>query len=312
MKTILSSIALLVTLAAPVYAHDEATLQNTADIQLKDTPLATNLYMLSTDIAGNMAALVGPEGVLLVDSQFAQLAGLIRYKLDQLSGGQPLSRLINTHFHPDHVNGNSALAAGIEIIAHDNVLARLQQDAAFPEDGLPTTTFNDTLTLLVNGHTLRLVYMPPSHTDGDIVIWFDEANVIHMGDMLFADMFPFIDMASGGSVRGYIENTRTLLNLMDNNTKVIPGHGQLTNKKGVRRSLHMLEHTLGIVQGYKRAGLTEQQVVDKGLGKRWESWSWSFVPEERWIRTLYNADVDVANFAAGNMITADVSLTELN
>ncbi|MDP5144415.1 MBL fold metallo-hydrolase [Rheinheimera baltica] len=262
-----------------------------ADVQIKETALGSNIYMLS-GAGGNMATFVAGDEVLLIDSQYAELAEKIRSKVLQLSAGKPLSRLINTHVHGDHVGSNAALSAGVDIIAHQNVLIRLQQDGAFPTAGLPTTTFIEQLRLRMNGMTVRLDAMPASHTDGDIVVWFEEANIVHMGDLLFEGRFPFIDTSKGGSVKGYINNTRQLINMLNDTTKVIPGHGNLTDKAGVQRSLAMMEATLAIVNEFKAQGMTEQQAVDKGLGEQWKKWHWNFITEERWIKTLYHADVN--------------------
>jgi len=260
------------------------------DVQVEETKLADNLYMLS-GAGGNMATLIAGDKVLLVDTQYAELADKIKTKLQQLSENKPLTTLINTHLHGDHVGGNSGLAADVDIIAHNKVLSRLSQDAKFPRNGLPSTTFSDQLSLHLNGQTVRLDAMPPSHTDGDVVVWFEQANAVHFGDLLFEGRFPFIDTSNGGSVKGYINNTRTLIGMLNEQTKVIPGHGKLTNKAGVQRSLDMMEATLAVVQGYKAAGMTEQQAVEKGLGEQWKSWHWNFITEERWIKTLYHADV---------------------
>ncbi|MEO3864072.1 MBL fold metallo-hydrolase [Rheinheimera fenheensis] len=261
------------------------------DVQVQDTKLTENLYML-TGAGGNMATVIAGEKVLLVDSQYAELADKIKAKLTELGAGSGVTTLVNTHLHGDHVGGNSQLAAGVDIIAHHNVLSRLAQDSKFPRNGLPTITFKEQLKLDLGGQTIRLDYLPPSHTDGDIVVWFEEANVVHFGDLLFEGRFPFIDTNNGGSVKGYIENTRQLIGMLNEQTRVIPGHGQLTDKAGVQRSLDMMQATLAIVQGYKAAGMTEQQAVEKGLGEQWKSWHWNFITEERWIKTLYQADVN--------------------
>ncbi|GAB2905703.1 hypothetical protein GCM10027181_00840 [Rheinheimera gaetbuli] len=261
------------------------------DVQIQETKLADNLYMLA-GAGGNMAAVVDANKVLLVDSQYAELADKIKAKLQQLGGSSGVTKLVNTHVHGDHVGGNSAIGAGIDIVAHRNVLSRLLQDDAFDRRGLPTITFSQQLTLQLNDYSVRLDYMPPGHTDGDVVVWFEQANVVHFGDLLFEGRFPFIDISRGGSVKGYIENTRALIAMLNDQTKVIPGHGQLTDKAGVQRSLDMMMATLAIVQGYKAAGLTELQAVEQGLGKQWQSWHWNFITEQRWIKTLYHADIN--------------------
>lgn len=279
-----TTLALLLTVA-PLHAD------RFKDVQVQDTKLTENLYMLS-GAGGNMATVIAGEKVLLVDSQYAELADKIKAKLIELGASSGVTTLVNTHLHGDHVGGNSQLAAGVDIIAHHNVLSRLAQDSKFPRNGLPTITFKEQLKLSLGGQTIRLDYLPPSHTDGDIVVWFEEANVVHLGDLLFEGRFPFIDTNNGGSVKGYIDNTRQLIGMLNEQTRVIPGHGKLTDKAGVQRSLDMMQATLAIVQGYKAAGMTEQQAVEKGLGEQWKSWHWSFITEERWIKTLYQADVN--------------------
>lgn len=259
-----------------------------ANVEIKATPLADNLYML-TGSGGNMAALVTDKEVILIDAQYAELADKINAKLSELSAGKQLGTLINTHMHGDHVNGNSALMPK-RIIAHDNVLTRLTADTAFPRTGLPTETFSKQLSLSGNGQTVRLEYLPPSHTDGDIIVWFEQDNVVHMGDMLFEGRFPFIDLNNGGSVRGYIANVAYVLRVIDEQTKVVPGHGELTDKAGLQRFHQMMVKTLALVEQQQAKGLSSEQIVAAGLGDEWLNWHWNFITEERWINTLLQAE----------------------
>lgn len=276
------ALLLLFVISLPVLAN------RFANVDINATPLADNLYML-TGSGGNMAALVTAQEVILIDAQFAELADKINAKLSQLSDGKTLGTLINTHLHADHVGGNSALMPK-RIIAHDNVLTRLTADSAFPRAGLPTETFSKQLSLNFNGQRIRLEYLPPSHTDGDVVVWFDDSNVLHMGDMLFAGRFPFIDLNNGGSVRGYIANIAYIIELINEDTKVIPGHGELTDKAGLQRFHQMMVQTLAQVEQQQAKGLTSEQIVAAGLGEQWQSWHWNFITEQRWINTLLQAE----------------------
>ena len=250
--------------------------------------LAPNLYLVKGS-GGNIGALLGKDGALVVDAQFAATAPLVKAELERLQSGIQVNTLVNTHFHKDHTDGNAALAGGARIIAHQAVLTRLQSDAKFNKAGLPTETFSGEKTLQINGQQVLLQTMPVSHTDGDLVVWFKAQNVLHMGDLFFADRFPFIDLNSGGSVVGYINNAKTILGQINDNTKIIPGHGELMNKAGLQRFLAMMEQTLAEVQAMKAQGLTADQAVAKGLSAQWKSWSWNFITEEKWIRTLYQA-----------------------
>ncbi|MBU1618133.1 MAG: MBL fold metallo-hydrolase [Gammaproteobacteria bacterium] len=259
-----------------------------AKVQVTSTQLAPHLYMIK-GAGGNIAAVVGPEGALVVDSQYEHMAPQIKAELESKQASVQIKTLINTHFHGDHVNGNAALASGAQIIAHTNVLTRLKADSKFPVAGLPTETFVGEKALSLNNVKLDLVTMPVSHTDGDLVVWFKEANVLHMGDLFFADRFPFIDLNSGGDVAGYINNVKTLLGQIDDKTRLIPGHGDLMDKAGLQRFLSMMEQTLAEVNAMKAEGKTEDQIVAQGLSAQWKSWSWNFITEERWIRTLFKA-----------------------
>ncbi len=250
--------------------------------------LAPNLYLVKGS-GGNIGALLGKDGALIIDAQFAATAPLVKAELQRLQSGVQVSTLVNTHFHKDHTDGNAALAGGAKIIAHQAVLSRLQSDAKFNKAGLPTETFSGEKTLQMNDQQVLLQTMPVSHTDGDLVVWFKAQNVLHMGDLFFADRFPFIDLNSGGSVVGYINNTKTILGQINDSTKIIPGHGELMDKAGLQRFLAMMEQTLAEVQAMKAQGLTADQAVAKGLSAQWKSWSWNFITEEKWIRTLYQA-----------------------
>ncbi len=249
-------------------------------------PLGENLYMLQ-GAGGNMAVLLDKQQSLLVDAQFDYMAPAIKASLQQLQSGAQVGTLVNTHFHRDHTNGNAAIAGGKTIIAHQNVKQRLTLDRKFPAAGLPTETISSITTLNVGSQQVVLQPMPASHTDGDVVVWFKQHNVVHLGDLFFADRFPFIDLNSGGSVEGYINNIQQLLSAVDEKTKIVPGHGALMDKAGLQRFYDMMVATRTEVQTMRQQGLTVDQAVAKGLSAQWQSWHWNFITQEKWIRTLY-------------------------
>lgn len=258
------------------------------EIQIRSTELAKNLYLLQGK-GGNVAAYLTDEGAVVIDSQFAEAVPALKAELARFMPGTKVLTLVNTHFHRDHVDGNLAMAPSASIIAHQKALTRLQAQADFPENGLPTETFVGEKHLELSGQTVTLMTMPASHTDTDLVVWFSPANVLHTGDLFFADRFPFIDLQNGGSVLGYIATVKELLKRIDETTQIIPGHGDLTNKAAYLRFLQMMEATLREVQELKQQGFSEDAIVEKGLSATWKSWHWNFITEERWIRTLLKA-----------------------
>lgn len=287
MKSASALFGLGLTAAVLLFSSASALADRFKDIEITATPLAKDIYML-TGSGGNMAAVAHADGVLLIDSQYAELSDKIRAKLKTLSQAE-LTTLINTHMHGDHVGGNAALAANANIIAHKNVQLRLTNNPNFDPAGLPKTTIEQNTPLQHGDTSLLLQPMPASHTDGDILIWFPEHNIVHMGDLLFQGRFPFVDTSNGGDLKQYIENTRYVLSKIDDNTQVIPGHGELTNKAGLAAELSMLEQTLAQVQAMRDQGLSEEQMIEQGLGEAFKSWHWNFITEARWIRTLYQA-----------------------
>ena len=230
-------------LTAPTHAADE--------IQIKTVKVAEGLYMLSgSGGAGNMGVSVGEDGVFLVDDQFAPFTDAIRTALKALSD-KPVRFLLNTHYHPDHTGGNENFGrSGAIILAHTNVRESLMRDhvirffnleiPAAPKPALPVITFSDDITFHINGGEAHAFHLPNAHTNGDVVIYFTSLNVIHVGDILFENMYPFIDLDAGGSVDGTIAAIKRVLTLIDNRTRVIPGHGQLSNKAGLKDYLQML------------------------------------------------------------------------
>ncbi|MBW2274860.1 MAG: MBL fold metallo-hydrolase [Deltaproteobacteria bacterium] len=274
--------ASLVALFVAVAASGRA--DRFAAVEIEVQPVAGSVYMLK-GAGGNIGVSVGADGTLIVDDQFAPLAARIEKALQGLGGGKP-RLVLNTHFHGDHTGGNAHFGAEGTILAHDNVRIRLLAEQGMNRAGLPLVTFADRLTVHFNDEEIQIVHMPSGHTDGDSVVWFKNANVIHMGDHLFNGRFPFIDLERGGSVRGYLRNLKTLHDMVPEDVRVIPGHGALGDKAAIRKSIDMIEATQGIVRQAHAAGRSAEEIASRGLGAEWAAFGTGFIDEERWIAIL--------------------------
>jgi len=261
-------------------------------VDVKAEKVAGSVYML-TGAGGNIGVSVGEDGIVLVDDQYAPLAPKIETALRSITD-KPVRFVLNTHYHGDHTGGNEHFGKSAPVVAHENVRRRLNGEAIGPDGkrppvakaALPVLTFNDSVTIHLNGEDVRAVHMPHGHTDGDSVIWFTQSNVIHMGDDFFNGAFPFVDIHNGGSVRGLITNIEKLLPQIPADAKVIPGHGTLSNAAGLRSYLDMLKKTLAIVEQGLAAGKTADQLKQEDALADWSSWGTGFIKADRWIDTL--------------------------
>jgi glyoxylase-like metal-dependent hydrolase (beta-lactamase superfamily II) len=220
-------------LAVPALAQE--TDFSAASIETQRLTPNLHMLMLVGAGAGNIALSTGADGSVLVDTQFAPLNAKILAAV-RAAGGSDVKYVINTHWHGDHSGGNEPLGrAGALIIAHDNVLARMSTEqfmAAFnqrvppsPPAALPVVTFPTRTTFRLNGDVVQIVHVENAHTDGDSIVHFTNANVIHTGDTYMKDVYPFIDVGSGGSIDGFIASADAVLSRSDASTKIIPGHG---------------------------------------------------------------------------------------
>lgn len=267
----------------------EAQQRDFSTVEIKATKVAGTVYML-TGAGGNIGVSVGEDGIVIVDDQFAPLAPKIKGALKAITD-KPIKFILNTHYHGDHTGGNEILGREAPILAHDNVRKRLasgsSRSAAAPRGALPVVTFNHSATIHVNGEEIRAVHFPSGHTDGDAVIYFPQSNVIHMGDHFFNANFPYIDVESGGSVRGFTANVENVLATLPDDVKVIPGHGTLADKAALRRYLDMLKGTYAAVQNAIGEGKTLEQMKTEKVLAPWESWSWNFINTNAFIDVLY-------------------------
>jgi len=273
--------------------------QDLAQAELVTVPVRDGLWMLSGP-GGNIGVAAGPDGVLLIDSQFAPLTGRILDAVAAISP-TPVRLVINTHWHGDHTGGNENLAeAGAVIVAHDNVRRRMsgEQVSAFfssrvppaPSGALPVLTFERSVRLHLNGQTIHVLHLAKAHTDGDALVRFEQADVVHMGDLYFNGWYPFIDVEAGGSLDGLVRALDVALELLGPDTRVIPGHGPLSDRAGVLRYRDMLATVETRIRALHADGLDEDGIVEARLtGEFDREWGGGFIKPDQWVRLMHRS-----------------------
>ncbi len=272
--------------------------QNFDKVEIKTLKLNDSTYMLM-GAGGNIGLSVGADSVFVVDDQYAPLTPKIEAAIKAITA-KPVQFVFNTHWHGDHTGGNANLGkSGAIIVAHDNVRKRLDsaQFIAFmkskvepsPKEALPVVTFAQEVTFHLNGEDIVAMHVPPAHTDGDAVIWFKSGNIIHMGDCFFNGLYPFIDTSSGGSPQGVIDAVDKMLFVANDQTKIIPGHGPLSDKAGLKAFRDMLAAVTGRIQKMKKAGKKLEQVVAaKPTADFDDKWGKGFLAPARFVEMIYN------------------------
>jgi glyoxylase-like metal-dependent hydrolase (beta-lactamase superfamily II) len=284
---------LAILISAGAYSQEDRF----AGVEITTHEVVPGIYML-VGMGGNISVSVGEDGVFMIDDQFAPLTDKITAAVAALSD-RPIRFVINTHWHGDHTGGNENLGKlGALIVAHDNVYARMSRDTeigasnqvvpASPKAALPVITFNDNVTFRLNGEEIQVVHYRNSHTDGDSVIHFVNANVIHTGDIWFNGFYPFIDVSSGGSIDGVINSITTLIAMADDKTRIIPGHGPLSDKQGMQGYLEMLKMVRDRMKKLIAEGKSLEEIIelkpnadyDDAMGK-------GFINPEKFLQILY-------------------------
>ncbi len=282
--------ALLIGLASAAAAQD---------VQMQTTELRDGVYMLAGQ-GGNIALSVGEDAAFIVDDQFAPMAEKINSAIADLTD-QPVKFVINTHWHGDHTGGNEAFGdAGAVIVAHDNIYHRMSTDQfnaffnanypASPRAALPVVTFTERVTLRLNGDHVHAIHMPRAHTDGDAIVYFENANVLHMGDLFFHGLYPFIDLDSGGGIHGFIDGVNKGLAIANEDTHVIPGHGPLTDRAGLQTYRDMLVTLRDRIQALKDAGKTLEEAIAAEPGAEWDDAQGGvFITPPQLVTFIYNS-----------------------
>ena len=263
------------------------------DTEVTPVPVAPGVTMLMGQ-GGNVGVIVGDDGVLMIDSQFAEMTKKLQAAVGALTD-RPVKYLLNTHWHFDHTGGNENLGKqGVIVVAHDNVRARMSHDQempafgrtveAAPEVARPLLTFADEVTFHLAGKTLRVFHVANAHTDGDAILHDVEDDVFHAGDTFFNGFYPFIDAGSGGSIDGMIAANDVLLALADGDSKIIPGHGPLGDKASLRAFRDMLATVSERVHAKLDAGMTKDDIVaSKPTADLDAEWGDGFLPADMWV-----------------------------
>ena len=284
-------LAIVLTLAAlPARAQGN----DFSKVEIKPMKVAGSIWMLQ-GAGGNIAVSSGPDGLLLVDDQFLPLADKIKAALKGISKDGKLAFVLNTHWHGDHTGGNPVFGKEATIIAQSNVRKRLatpqdrggRMSEASPKEALPVVTFEDGVTIWWNGEEIEVVHVPHGHTDGDAIVFFKGSNVVHMGDQMFSGTFPFIDVASGGDLAGYVKNVADMIARIPAGAKIIPGHGPLATVDDLKRFHTVLAKTTDYVRQEIARGVTLEEAKKAGLPDEWKGYARDPIAVENWIETIY-------------------------
>ena len=213
---------------------------------------------------------------------------ILKFKKGTMFFMQRSQYVINTHFHGDHTGNNSMFGENSIIIGHHYVTKRLKQNKKLNLKSLPEISYSTHLNITFGNNDIAIKHFPNAHTDTDSVVFINNSNIVHMGDLLFNKRLPYIDLKNGGSVNGYINALKKILATIDENTIIIPGHGDIANSKDLKQNIKMIEQSINFVAAQIQKKRNLKQIKKQGLPKKWRSWSWRFINEEKWLTTLYN------------------------
>ena len=279
-------------------------------IEYIPTTLSNTLTMLKGR-GGNIAISAGADGVYIIDDQVEPVTDQLLAAISEISS-QPIRFVINTHYHGDHVGGNEIIGkGGAVIIAHDNIHKRMSSDQfnhffnettpAWPKDALPVITFNDQVTLHFNGETAKVYHVPHGHTDGDSIVHFPASDVIHMGDIYFNGLYPYIDLDGGGSIQGMISGVELGLSIAGKDTQIIPGHGPMGTRASLAEYRDFLVKARNNVQKLIDEGRSLEETVAARPTAQWDAILGEvWINPEQLVTFIFNSLKGIAEFTPLN------------
>ncbi len=284
---------------SPVLAHGHET--GKPKLGFKTEQVSGSVYMLSGVggfTGGNIGLTLGDDGVAMIDNGLPSVLEILRAEIAKTTD-KPIDYLINTHVHGDHIGNNEAYGSGqTNVISHQNLRSSLVKKGITtangetqkaPKDYLPVITFSDEMTIHINQDSAKIKHFAAAHTDGDAVVYFKNANVIHTGDIMFNGLFPYIDSGNGGSFNGVLAALQSIHDMSDEKTKIIPGHGPLASKKDVADTIEMLKGTYTAVKALVEAGKTDEEILAANPLKPYAAYNWNFITSERMTQQILTA-----------------------
>lgn len=296
MQRLFASVMASCLLTFSTFAHgDDSHFENRQDVTVKVTKVSGNVYMLQGR-GGNIGAIVGSDGILIIDDDYKVVSEKLRDALKELGAEKP-KFIFNTHWHGDHTEGNQFFGKDSIIVAHANVRKRLSQVNTvfgqpvqpYPAYAWPMITYDESISIHFDGDEVKAVHYPNGHTDGDTVVFFTKANVVHLGDHFFAGRFPFVDLDNGGNVQGLINNLTTLLAKIPADAKLIPGHGPVSTIDDLKTYRDTIVETSKIVQDAMKKKKTLDEIKRAGLPEKYKSFGSGFIKTDAWVETVYKS-----------------------
>lgn len=282
---------LILFLLFPVISLAQRKQEN---VDIVVTELSPGIHRLFVNNAVSVVTYHGEEGLLLIDAAYEHTTERLLEEINSLTDA-PLKYLVNTHIHGDHTGGNKVFGKEADIIAHSSVKEYLSKDQkrgettipAFPEYALPNKLVEGSMDLAFNNEKIQITHMEGGHTAGDIILYFPDARVLVLGDLLFADYFPYVDTGNGGHPMQFMENVARILEHFPSDITVVGGHGPVYTMEQLKQWHQNLAKTIAVVEKAKENGMSQEEMKEERILEEWKKMGSFFITESRWIDTLY-------------------------